>query len=98
MRKTEEKTDAPPFINYTRERVLFFFSTEREQFLKLGLYTLNTMQSLFFLFTLLLFNKKHLTQTVVTLEKKLKILSSLCVVKRTCQKGVNNWPIARSDL
>jgi hypothetical protein len=71
MRKTEEeKTDAPPFIN-TREYCFFFY--EREQFLKLGLYTLNTMESLFFLLTLLLF-KKHLTQRV-TLEKKLFILS-----------------------
>lgn len=79
---------------------MFFFSTREKQFLKLGLYTLNTMQSLFFLLTLLLF-KKHLTQ-IVTLEKKLFILShSLSSCSKTnmskgCQQLIANLRAFRS--
>ena len=79
---------------------MFFFATREKQFLKLGLYTLNTMQSLFFLLTLLLF-KKHLTQ-IVTLEKKLFILShSLSSCSKTnmskgCQQLIANLRAFRS--
>ena len=57
MRKTEEKTDAPPFSRHSSESFVFFFYEREKQFLKLGLCTLNKMHSLFFLFTLLLFRR-----------------------------------------